>query len=360
MLTTNANLVILYLEAYQATGKATYKNMAAGTLGYLLGTLHDSEQGFFYASQDAGEEYYRLPWVNRDLAVMPGIDRTFYTGWNALAAECLIKAFSVLNQPTYLAVATRILDLLRKQSWSPDRGLSHVVGDSGEQPRLLEDQVLFLRALLSCHQVTGNLTYLEKAIATGDTLQRLFKAPDGGYYDVPVTSDGYGDKPVLENSLLAEAWLVLSHLTGDETYLGLARNTIETFLNIAPDGSYSGVWGSRRMEEDEERLFLPAGAAWGRAWDMLEYGSVHLVVIGSLQEARTKAILKAANLIYAPHKIIQLLQPEKDSDRIAAQGFPKVMTPALYACMGGKCLAPLTTKEGIRELQKSRPWHQPT
>ena len=358
MLTTNANLVTLYLEAYQATGKANYKSMAVGALGYLLGTMHDSDRGFFYASQDAGEEYYRLPWVNRDLAVKPAIDRTFYTGWNAVAAECWIKAFSILNQPTYLAIATRILDLLGKQSWSSDRGLSHVVGNSGEQPRLLEDQVLFLRALLSCHQVTGNLTYLDKAIAAGETLQRIFMAPDGGYHDVPVTSGGYGDKPVLENSLLAEAWLVLSHLTGDEAYLGLARNTIETFLDIAPDSSYSGVRGSRRMEEDEERLFLPAGSAWGRAWDMLEYGPVRLVVIGSLEDAPTKAILKAANMIYAPHKIIQLFDPEKDSDRIAAQGFPQAMNPALYACMGGKCLAPITTTKGIRELQKSRPWHQ--
>ena len=208
--------------------------------------------------------------------------------------------------------------------------------------------------------MTGNLTYLEKAIATGQALQRLFKAPDGGYYDVTVTSDGYGDKPVLENSLLAEAWLVLSQLTGDETYRRLARNTIETFLDIAPDSSYSGARGSRRMEEDEERLFLPAGAAWGRAWDMLEFGSVRLVVIGSLEDARTNAILKAANMIYAPHKITQLLEPEKHSDRIAAQGFPKAMTPALYACMGEKCLAPITTTKGIRELQKSRPWHQLT
>ncbi len=358
MLVTNANLVILYLEAYQSTGKSSYKNLAAGALGYLLGTLHDPDRGLFYASQDAGEEYYRLPWVDRVPAIKPSIDRTFYTGWNALAADCLLRAFSVLNRPTYLTVAVRILDLLENQSWSADRGLSHVVGDFGEQPPLLEDQVFFLRALLSCHQVTGKLEYLDRAVAAGDTIQRIFKAPDGGYYDVPVTSGEYGDKSVLENSLLAEAWLVLFDLTGAETYQSLARNTLETFLNIGADSSYSGARGARRVEEDEERLFLPAGAAWGRAWDMLEHRPVRLVVVGSLEDARTKAIVKAANSIYAPHKITQLLDPAQDGVRIAAQGFPEGRTPALYACMGEKCLAPITTTKGIGELKKSRPWQQ--
>ena len=36
MLTTNASLATLYLEAYQVTGKAGYKNLAAGALDYLL------------------------------------------------------------------------------------------------------------------------------------------------------------------------------------------------------------------------------------------------------------------------------------------------------------------------------------
>ena len=36
----------------------------------------------FYASQDAGEAYYALPWGHRKTAEKPRIDRTFYAGWN--------------------------------------------------------------------------------------------------------------------------------------------------------------------------------------------------------------------------------------------------------------------------------------
>ena len=358
MLTTNASLATLYLEAYQVTHKAVYKKLGAGALNYLLVTLHDSDRGLFHASQNAGEEYYHMPWVDREVAIGPSIDRTFYTGWNALAAESLLRAYTVLGRPTYLAVAARVLDVLWMQSWSLERGLCHVANDTVEQPPLLEDQVFFLRALLAGYQATGDSEYLNRALAVGQTIQDIFTAPEGGYYDLPVPSGGHGDKPVLENSLLAEAWLILTNLTNKDTYLALARNTLESFQNTAPHSSYSGARGSRRMEEDEERLFLPAGASWGRAWDMLEYGPVRFVVVGHLKEHRTNVLARAANRIYAPHKITQLLDPEKEGERIAAEGFPKGMIPAVYACLGDKCLPPLTTAKSIKELQQSRPWRQ--
>lgn len=142
---------------------------------------------------------------------------------------------------------------------------------------------------------------------------------------------------MLENSLLAGAWLILTNLTNKDTYLALARNTLESFQNTAPHSSYSGARGSRRMEEDEERTFLPAGASWGRAWDMLEYGPVRFVVVVQLKEHITNVLARAANRVYAPHKITQLLDPEKEGERIVAQGFPKAMIPADYACLGDKC-----------------------
>ena len=205
--------------------------------------MHDSVRGLFYASQDVGEEYYRLPWADRETAIKPGIDQTFYTGWNALAAESLLRAYTLLGQPTYLAVAARVLDMLWMQSWSLERGLCHVANDVVEQPPLLGDQVFFLRALLAGYQTTGDSEYLNRALAVGQTIQDIFTAPEGGYYDLPVPSGGHGDKPVLENSLLAEAWLILTNLTNKDTYLALARNTLESFQNTAPHSSYSGARG---------------------------------------------------------------------------------------------------------------------
>ena len=126
-----------------------------------------------------------------------------------------------------------------------------------------------------------------------------------------------------------------------------------------PGSSYLGPRASRRMEEDEERLFLPAGSAWGRAWDMLDSGPVHLVLIGGAAQAGTKALQRAAHRTYAPHRIVQLLDPEQDAGRITSLGFPIGGEPSLYACMGGMCLAPITKPQEVRRLGITRPWSQP-
>ena len=98
MLVSNASLLLAYLETYQVTRKVGYRRAAEGILLYLTNTLHDREQGLFYASQDADEPFYQMSWKDRDAAVPPPIDRTFYAGWNALAALALVRAAGVAGQ----------------------------------------------------------------------------------------------------------------------------------------------------------------------------------------------------------------------------------------------------------------------
>jgi len=365
MIVTNANLAWLYLEAYQVTGRRTYKRVAMGALDYLLGTLYDSSRGAFYASQDAGEDYYRLPWKDRDRDQRPSIDRTIYSGWNALAAAALVKASGVLGTPSYLKAASRVLDMLWRDAWHPERGIAHVVGRpvdvSFDQPPVLDAHVQFLRAWLALYQTTGNPEHLNRAIAIAGCVQSLFGAGDGGYYDTAdVVSSSAGrlprDKPVLENALLAESLIGLSCLTGQDEYLSLAADTLKTFEEVVPGSSFMGAKGTRRVEEDEEALFLPAGSAWGRARDMLDCGPVHLVLVGTSSQPATRSLLKATQGLLAPHGIVQPLDPERDQDRIASLGFPARNAPALYACMGGICLPPITTPQEVRKLKSTRPW----
>jgi len=361
MLCTNAGLLAAYLEAYQVTGRRIYRGVAAGTLGYLLGTLYDQVRGLFYASQDAGEDYYKLPWKDRDHAAQPAVDPSFYTGWNALAATCLIKSYGVLGYRPYLKTATRLLDQLWSEGWSPDRGLAHTVGRAGRQPRYLTDHVNAAQAFLELYQATGDAESLDRAVRVTQCAQQLFGAADGGFYEVPeeLPASQYAqrqEKPVLENSGLAEVLVRLAVLTGDAAYQQTARDTVALFLGVAPGSSYLGPPGFRRMEEDEEQLFLPAGSAWGRAWDMVEQGAVHMVLVGYTADRQTQRLLKAALRIYAPHKVVQLLDPHKEGERITALGFPVKSGPALYVCMGGMCLAPITTPEEVKRVASGRPW----
>ncbi len=358
MAVTNVQLSSLYLEAYQATGRGKYAETAAGVLEYLTGTLYHPQERVFFASQDAWEDYYHLPWKNREEAEKPPVDTTVYTGWNALAAAGLVKAFGVLGKPHFLGAASGVLDRLWDDTWNPEQGIQHVWKGPTEQSLVLEDHVYFLRALLELHQATGRPQYLERAETVAETVRNRFGAPDGGFYDTVAAPDAVllREKPLLENSLLAEALVSLAFLTGDMGYQDVAKDALATFDAVAPGASYLGPSASRRMEEDEERLFLPAGSAWARAWDMVSCGPVHLVIIGEASQASTKRLVSACGSQYVPHRVMQVLDPEKDRERVTELGFPATNTPTLYVCMGNLCLAPITTPAEARKLLKSRPW----
>ena len=360
MVVTNANLAMLYLEAYQLTGRREYKEVALGTLAYLMGPLHDRTQGVFYASQDAWEDYYRLPWKDREIAAKPTIDTTVYTGWNALAANALIHAYSVLGIPSHLKVGSAVLDRLWNDCWDPEQGMRHLWGEPPQHPLVLEDQVYFLRALLSLYQSTGQRQWLDRATQVAKRVQKQFGASDGGFFDTSQGADSWnnalsGEKPVLENSLLAEALLSIADLNRDDEYLSLARNTLEIFQGVVPGKSYLGPEKSRRMEEDEERLFLPAGSAWARAWDMLSQGPVRLVVVGEASHPGTKGLLRAALKVHVPHRIVQPLDPQKDDETIASLGFPVGNIPSLYACLGSMCLVPITASREVKKTLTGQP-----
>ena len=361
MLVSNASLALAYLEAVQITGKAIYRTASEGILQYLINTLFSPGAGLFFASQDADEPYYQMSWKDRDATEAPPVDRTFYAGWNALAAHALLGAANVLGTATYRQIGADVLEKLWKESWNSEGGLCRRAGESNDTTPVLADQVYFLQALLSLYQCTGLPDHLRRAIEVADVVERRFGAPGGGCFDtVPPASFEAAflprEQPVMDNARWAEALLTLSHLTGDLKYSERAAAALNIFEGVVPGKVYLGGHPSRRMEEDEEALFLPAGAAWGRARDMLTRGPVSLVLVGDASSAAYRRLHRAALRIYAPHRIVQPLDSGRDGERIRELGFPSDRDAALYACFGDRCLAPITTPQGIRELSRSRPW----
>ena len=361
MLVSNASLAMTYLDAYQITRKRPYKVAVEGILSYLLDTLYDPSAGLFYASQDADEPFYQMSWKDRDMTPSPPVDRTFYAGWNALAADALVRAGDALGDPTHRRVGSEILERLWGQSWTPTDGLQRRVGETGDAASVLIDQVNFLRGWLTLYQSSGLGDCLERAVEIAGTVERLFGAANGGCYDTTAPrsfEDAFlpREQAVLDNSAWAETLLILSHLTGCESYSTQAAAVLEIFEGVVPGKTYLGDHSSRRMEEDEEALFLPAGSAWGRAKDFLNHGPVSLVLVGDASRKEYQRLHEAALRIYAPYRVVRPLDYETDADRIGELGFPLRPEAALYACMGDRCLAPISTPGKVRELGRSKPW----
>ena len=224
---------------------------------------------------------------------------------------------------------------------------------------------MFLRASLDLHQATGEAKHLQRAVDVAIGIDDLFSAEDGAYYDVggrDATLAGVPlarERPVLENALLAENLATMSCLTGNDHYQNQAMGILETFESVVPNSSFLGPRQSRRVEEDEERLFMPASSAWARARHLLSSGPVHLVIVGSPANPLTKKLLRAALKTYMPHRVVQTLDPDQDSGRIASLGFPSSNEPTLYACMNNMCLAPIRSVQEISRLPSTRPWALP-
>ena len=361
MLVSNANLAMAYLEAFQITRKTAYKVAVEGILDYLLSTLFDSDARLFFASQDADEPFYQGSWKDRDAATPPPVDHTFYAGWNALVAHTLIVAGDVLGAPAHSELGCDILEKLWTGSWTPELGLAHRVSEPGDGTLILSDQVHFLQAWLARYQSTGRAECLARAVEVSETVQRQFGAVGGGCYDTTAPQSFEAallprEQPALDNGYWAESLLTLGALTGAEEYTQRAVAGLNVFDSVVPGRSYLGAHASRRMEEDEEALFLPAGAAWGRAKDMLIQGPVSMVLVGDSSSAAYRRLHQATLRTYAPHRVVRPMDSARDAGQIGRLGFPTDREPALYVCMGDRCLAPITSPGGVRAMTRSRPW----
>src|SRR3989304_206260 len=73
-------------------GAPAHAAAATRVIEYLAARLRDPERGFFYGSQDADEELYKLPAAEREKLPEPYIDPTCYTSWNAMAASPHLEA----------------------------------------------------------------------------------------------------------------------------------------------------------------------------------------------------------------------------------------------------------------------------
>src|SRR5438093_9809106 len=106
----NARLLSIYLNAFQVSGNTLFKERAEGILRYVQSKLADLQNGGFYGSQDADEEYYKLGLEERKRRTTPSIDKTFYTNYNVLLVSAYLLAGVVLNGPEYTKFGLKTME----------------------------------------------------------------------------------------------------------------------------------------------------------------------------------------------------------------------------------------------------------
>jgi len=338
----NARLALAYLDAWRLTEEEIYEETARGILGFVLEILSDPEGGA-YGSQDAdGEaEYYGQSLAERAAMPTPYIDRRFYTNWNGMMALAAIEASAALAWPEPGEWAVRTLDRLTARLVTDEGAMRHVWRPESDEPvdetapLLLGDQAWWLRAELAAWQTTGDPAHGHRARTLAGAIEHLFHDPDrGACRDRSATSGegALGDAryPLADNAAVAIGLADLAALGNEARWRDLAE---EILAATRGDAERHGVHG--------------AGWALAAARVLDEPIRVHLV--GPADDPELRALWRTAWRAYAPACVTEILDPERDSDRLETLGYPLEGDPRAYVCIGSRCLEPALEPAALRD-----------
>lgn len=333
MLEDNADMAHLYLRAFQTLGDETYRQIVDHLLTWANTTLM-GEDGLWGGSQDADEEYYRLPPEEREKKPAPYVDPTIYTHANALMIQSQLLAASLINPAQYGPIALTAMEALYDRMWDDEAGLYHVdAKENPELPGLLVDLVQMGHALVDGYEYSGDAVHLERA---HNLLDWADKHLWGGrvYWDqVERTgADAVGrlqhrQQPLKENALMARLWMRVGTIENDDEAFDRGRAILGAMADFAK----------------EQGIF---GAAWGLAADMAEAPPMTGTVIDA--PGHSGADLRRAMFgVYDRRRGIRSWPV--GSPEFEASGMPEIPLPALYICRGTACAAPVTEPEQIIE-----------
>ncbi len=237
MLETNSKLLRVYALGFALTNNEDYMHAASQTADYLLNVLSNTKN-YFYGSQDADgeEEYYGKTKNERQTIKMPSIDRIAYTSWNGLAAGAFLDAGRIFENLKYKEFALGVIDFFVQRGYVHNAGFGHYL--ENYEPNILGflyDNASMMWVLSKAYLATNNKFYLTNAEWLATFLMKNMKSENGGFFDKTKNGEDIGllvvqQKPLVENSLAAIALLNLYKITGNESYLHIAKEVLQDFV----------------------------------------------------------------------------------------------------------------------------------
>jgi len=334
MLEDNAKWLQLFLHAHQVTADEAYLETARGIVSYIDSWLCDRQNGYFFGSQDADEEYYSKSRKEREELKPPYVDKNLYTSWNALMISAYLEASFVIQEMPLREFALKSLDRLMRINYKAGIGMYHFYDGSPNVPNQLADQIQTVRALCDAYEATGDRKFLslgEELI--GVATSKLYDVEHGGFFDTVVDPNAPGflskpAKPLDENSVAARVLIRLHHLTGKDAYRKQAEDSLKRFVEIFPQ-------------------FGLMAADYAMAVDAILNEPTMIRIVGALKEPLTKGLVSEAHRVYEPRRVIRVLDPTEDRQTIDDLGYRITPTPTAYICVGRVCTAPIAEPKQI-------------
>ena len=310
MLYDNAQLIGLYSEAYSISKEERYKKIVYQTVEWLEREMY-SGCGPFYSALDAdseGEEGKFYVWKEEELdtilgadsvlakkyyciggkgfwehgnnilladenvqiderklkeieakllefrnqRIHPGLDNKILTGWNAMLAIGLIKAYNSFNDTRFLTMSRSIIDFI-ESSLMMDGKLYHTI-KKGEPaiPAFLEDYAFLISALNDLYAATFDEKYLsESGRLTEIVLSEFYDNQSGYFYFTSVESTELASRKIdtsdnvisSANSVMGHNLFILGKLFDKDEYIFIAGKMLNGVMeNVIEHGPYYSNW----------------------------------------------------------------------------------------------------------------------
>lgn len=336
MLESNAGLVASYLNAWRLIDEDKYLKAAKKALDYIDAWLWQPE-GYFAGSQDADEEYYRLPHGERLKRTPPAVDRTMFTNLNARMAHTYLLAWETLREEKYREKALTALELMLSRMKGDGGGLYHYYDGEPRRSGLLTDQSAAVRALLLAFQLTDDRRWYVEAVSLVKFMEENhWDEEKGGYWDLPEDTGALAalsrrGKPMFENAEMSQSLKTLFVLTGNERYLDFSYKALLPYSKSYRESSYMA-------------------AVYALAVDNFLKEPTLLALTGHVGRDDMDALVEAVGGVFLPRRVLRLMDCEKDREEIEQRGYTRCNKAAAYVCRNKKCSPRI---EDPKELKKS-------
>ncbi|MBK8466915.1 MAG: thioredoxin domain-containing protein [Chloracidobacterium sp.] len=395
MLYDNAQLIRVYLHAYQVTGNEFYKRIAIETLEYVRREMLD-ESGGFYSTQDAdseGEEGKFFVWTSEEIAevigdeegrtfceyydvtsngnfegknilnvknpvaaapgadmraklfaeremrIKPHRDEKVLTAWNGLMLAAFADAAAVLGNDDYLEIAKRNADFILTQLQKDGRLQRTWKDGTAKLNGYVEDYANVADGLIELYKVSGEVKYLTEARRLADLMiTEFWDEENGGFF---FTSNDH-EELIVRNKDFYDNATPSGNSVAADVLLRLAK--------LLGDDRYERFAVTvLRLTASQLRRY-PQG--FGRALSAMEFhlaATKEIAVLGAKGNEMERIILAR----YLPDTVIALsAEPASDAgvipllkDRQMVEGKPTV-----YVCENFVCQRPATTETEVNEL----------
>ena len=404
MLYDNALLARVYVEAYQVTKKALYRQVATEVLDYVLREM-TGPQGGFYSSTDAdseGVEGKFFVWSPADVraAVQNDEDARRFCALYDITESGNWEHTSIPNRLRPMEDIAKELNLTTDELLETAARVKPILYQARQQriPPGLDDKLItawngmMISAMAEAARVFEERRYRDAAQRTAEFLLKTHVRPDGRLLRTSRAGRAHLDAYLEDYAYLAEGLVDLYEEGASESYLHAAARLADFLTKDFLDSDHGGFFTTANNHEslilraregtdgatpsanavaasvlarlaahfdrqDWRDAAVNAVRAYGRqitryprafakslaVVDFLTEGPVELAFVGEETQDGVRALKQAVAELYLPNRIVATSESGVSSSLPLLKGKQAAAgKPALYICRNFSCQQPVT------------------